>query len=116
VSEDRLYLVHIRECIERIERYVAGGRSDFLADTRTQDAVLRNLQVLAESSQRLSPAIRARHAGIDWRGMAGFRNLLTHDYLGVDLERVWQIIEIHVPILHRAIDEMIEDVTDRPWL
>jgi uncharacterized protein with HEPN domain len=51
VKDDRLYLVHIQECIERIERYTADGKDAFFADERTQDAVLRNLQTLAESSQ-----------------------------------------------------------------
>jgi uncharacterized protein with HEPN domain len=59
VKDERLYLIHIRECIARIERYTAEGREAFLADTKTQDAVLRNFQTLAESSQRLSAALRS---------------------------------------------------------
>jgi uncharacterized protein with HEPN domain len=58
VKDERLYLIHIRECIARIEQYTAEGREAFFADTKTQDAVLRNLQTLAASSQRLSEELK----------------------------------------------------------
>jgi uncharacterized protein with HEPN domain len=106
VTDDRLYLIHISECIARIERYCVGGRAAFLSDEKTQDAVIRNLQVMAESSQRLSPALKAVRADIDWRGIAAFRNILTHGYLGVDLNRIWTIVENDVPVLKSAVDEI----------
>lgn len=61
VKDDRLYLVHVLECIDRIERYTAEGKMAFMADERTQDAVLRNLQVLSESTQRLSEDLKTAH-------------------------------------------------------
>lgn len=88
MKDDHLYLIHIRECLERIEQYTAEGTTAFFADTRTQDAVLRNLQVMAESTQRLSEELKAKHPAVDWRNIAGFRNVLVHDYLGVNLVRV----------------------------
>jgi uncharacterized protein with HEPN domain len=72
MKDDRLYLIHISECIARVEQYTAGGREEFQASTLIQDAVLRNLHTLTESTQRLSEAFRAEHPEIDWRGMAGF--------------------------------------------
>jgi uncharacterized protein with HEPN domain len=68
-------------------------------DTKTQDAVLRNLQVLAESTQRLSNGLKARHSEVPWRTIAAFRNVLVHGYLGVNLERVWQILHEDLPPL-----------------
>lgn len=59
MNDDRLYLLHVQECIERVEQYTAAGRTAFFGDIKTQDAVLRNLQVMAESTQRLSAAIKA---------------------------------------------------------
>ncbi len=97
MRDDRLYLIHISECIGRIEEYTASGRDVFLHDTKTQDAVLRNLQVLAESSQRLSEELKAEHDEVDWRGVAGLRNVLVHDYLGLNLARVWEVVERDVP-------------------
>jgi len=93
MKDDRLYLVHILECIDRIERYTAEGKEAFMADEKTQDAVLRNLQVLSESIQRLSAGLKATHPEVDWRGISGFRNVLVHDYLGINLIRVWEIVE-----------------------
>jgi uncharacterized protein with HEPN domain len=112
VKDDRVYLVHIRECIRRIEQYVVGGQAAFLSDPKTQDAVARNLQVLAESSTRLSATLLAQHPGIEWRAIRGFRNVLVHDYLGIDLERVWQIVERDLPPLKVAIGRMLETVGD----
>jgi uncharacterized protein with HEPN domain len=85
VKDDRLYLIHISECIARIEQYTKDGKHSFLADIKTQDAVLRNLQTLSESTQRLSDKLKAKYPEVDWNGIAGFRNILVHNYLGISL-------------------------------
>ena len=110
MKDDRLYLVHVRECIERIEAYVAEGRDGFLADTKTQDAVLRNLQTLAESTQRLSPELKLAHPSVDWLSIAGLRNVLVHDYLGISLKRVWEIVSQDLPALKRDVHAMLEQL------
>ncbi|MCY3019601.1 MAG: DUF86 domain-containing protein [Planctomycetota bacterium] len=109
MKDDRLYLLHVRECLDRIARYTAAGRNAFLADTMVQDAVIHSLQVLTESTQRLSDEIKARHPTLDWRGMAAFRNLVVHNYLGVNLERVWEIIERDVPTLKTEVAAMLQE-------
>ena len=106
MKDDRLYLIHIRECIERVERYTAGDRRAFLADTMIQDAVLRNLHTLAESTQRLSEARTGEHPEIDWASICAFRNVVVHDYLGIDLTRIWDIVQRDLPELKRAIIAM----------
>ena len=58
-----------------------------------QDAVVRNLQVMAESSQRLSEEIKTQYLSIPWKNISGFRNILVHDYLGVDLDMIWSVVE-----------------------
>lgn len=103
MKDDILYLIHIRECIDRIEEYVRGGRAGFMEDRRTQDAVIRNLQVLAESSQRLSEEWKSKHPEIEWKGISGLRNILVHNYLGVDIEQVWLIVETDLPLLKQAV-------------
>jgi len=108
VKDDRLYLVHIIEALERIQEYVAEGREAFFADRKTQDAVLRNLQTLAESSHRLSEPLKASRPEIDWRGIAGLRNILVHDYLGVSVQRVWEIVEVFLPQLEAAVRHWLE--------
>ena len=108
MKDDKLYLIHISECIARIEQYTSEGRERFLEDMKTQDAVLRNLQVLAESTQRLSEGTKSGHVAIDWPRIAGFRNVLVHDYLGVNLVRVWEIIEHNLPDLKNEIAVMLQ--------
>ena len=109
MKDDRLYLIHISECISRIESYVGGmNKEAFLSSSVIQDAVLRNLQVMAESTQRLSDAAKERRPQVDWYKIAGFRNILVHDYLGVDIERVWTILQKDIPSLKKAIDEMMK--------
>ena len=64
MKDDRLYLIHVRECIDRIEQYTLGGKDAFFTDVKTQDAVLRVLQTLAESTQRISDALKASHPDV----------------------------------------------------
>ncbi len=107
MKDDKVYLLHIRDCLDRIAHYTAAGKISFFNDTLIQDGVLRNLQTLAESSQRLSDSLKQKHPEIDWRNIAGFRNVVVHDYLGIDIERVWDIIEQDLPKLLKAIEAMI---------
>jgi uncharacterized protein with HEPN domain len=107
MKDERLYLIHIRECIARIEQYTAEGREAFFADTKTQDAVLRNLQTLAESSQRLSEELKGAHPEVNWRGISGLRNILVHDYLGINLVRVWEIVERDLRFLKCQIEMLV---------
>jgi uncharacterized protein with HEPN domain len=107
LKDDRLYLLHIRDCIDRIEDYTSGGRESFLTDRMRQDAVLRSLQTLAESAKRLSDGLKASRSEVNWRGIAGLRNILVHDYLGVDLARIWEVCETFIPELKAAIDLLL---------
>jgi uncharacterized protein with HEPN domain len=107
MKDDTIYLRHILECIRRIEANVVGGWEQFMASHTLQDAVLRNLQTMTESTQRLSDTLKAAHPDVEWRRIIAFRNILVHDYLGIDLERVWEIIQRDVPIFKRAIAAML---------
>ena len=108
MKDDKLYLIHIGECIERIESYLQGiDEKAFFASSLVQDAVIRNLQIMAESTQRLSNDLKESQSDIDWYKIAGFRNVLVHDYLGIDIERIWEIIRRDVPELKQAILAML---------
>lgn len=113
MKDDRLYLIHITECIARIEQYTVEGKDSFLTDTKTQDAVLRNLQTLAESTQHLSDKLKADHPDISWRRIAGLRNVLVHDYLGINLARVWEIIERELPRVKSKLETLLGRNGDR---
>jgi uncharacterized protein with HEPN domain len=90
-KDDRLYLVHIVEALRKIMRYTRGGRDAFLADEMIQDAVYRNFLVIGEAAKRVSEATRAMDPSIPWRGMAGLRDVMVHQYEGVQPDLVWQI-------------------------
>lgn len=105
-DRDKVIIEYMLECIDRIERYLPGGRNDFFATELARDAVVRNLQTLAESSQRLSDECKKSRPEIDWRAMSGFRNILVHDYLGLDLTLIWLVIENELPPLKKALEGM----------
>jgi uncharacterized protein with HEPN domain len=111
MKDDIAYLRHIQECIRRIEENTAGGKERFMSSHTLQDAVLRNLQTLVESAQRLSDNLRAGHPEIEWRRIAAFRNVLVHDYLGIDLERIWEITRQDVPQLKQVVADMLKSQT-----
>jgi uncharacterized protein with HEPN domain len=108
MKDDKLYLIHMQECIQRIEKYTAGGQTEFIQQDLIQDAVIRNLQVLAESSQHISNGRKLSHPEVDWLALSGFRNVLVHDYLGVDIERVWNIVTNDLPLLKSSLRVMLE--------
>jgi uncharacterized protein with HEPN domain len=107
VKDDRLYLTHILDSIERVERYTVEGKRVFLEDEKTQDATVRNLQTMAESTQRLSDSLKARRSEIDWDDIAGFRNIAVHGYLSFDYEKAWNVVENRLPKLKRAAEALM---------
>ena len=107
MKDDRVYLRHILECVRRIEENTSAGYDAFMASHTFQDAVLRNLQTMAESTQRLSDSARQAHPSVDWRAISGFRNVLVHNYLGIDLHQVWTIVQRDVPTLKAAASALL---------
>ena len=112
MKDDRLYLIHIQEAIERIEAYTRDGGEYFLSDHKTQDAVLRNLHTLSESSQKISSPLKEQYPEVNWRILSAFRNVIVHDYLGISLERVWDIIESDLPELKQNIASILSAIDE----
>ena len=102
-----MLLAHMRDCPDRILEYTNAERSRFETSRLVQDAVIRNLQTLTESSQRLSDEIKSTEPQIPWRELAGFRNVIVHGYLGVDLGAVWLVVEQDLPALSEAVNRML---------
>ena len=109
---DRVLLAHMGECIERIREYTEGDRSRFEMSRLVQDAVIRNLQTLTESSQRLSDELKATEPQVPWRELAGFRNVIVHGYLGVDLAAIWLVVDQDLPPLAAAVARMVARTCD----
>jgi uncharacterized protein with HEPN domain len=102
-KDPRVYLAHILERANRIEVYLQGGETPFMHDVKTQDAVIRNFEVIGEAAKRVPPEYRAAHPSIPWQLMAGFRDVLIHGYEGVDLSRVWITATRDLPVVRDAI-------------
>lgn len=103
-----MLLAHMLDCLDRIREYTNGERARFDASRLVQDAVIRNLQTLTESTQRLSGEIKATEPQIPWRELSGFRNVIVHGYLGVDLPAVWLVVEQDLPALTAAVHRMVK--------
>jgi len=107
VRTDRTYLLHIRDCIRNISDDTAGGRDAFLADRKTQDAVIRNLEVIGEAAKNLSASLTDDHPDIPWKQIAGMRDVLIHHYFGVKLETVWEVVVKDLPALNEKVAELL---------
>ncbi|WP_071191310.1 DUF86 domain-containing protein [Trichormus sp. NMC-1] len=110
MKDERLYLSNIQECIERIEEYTKGGKEEFMQTKMIQDAVIRNFEIIGEATKRLSPELRSKYSDVPWQQMAGLRDVLIHDYLKVNLNLVWQIIEQNLSDLKTQVTAIMENL------
>ncbi len=102
---DRVYLTYLRDSIDLVEQYTTEGEEAFSTDLRTQDAVLRRMETLADAAAHLSDDLKARHPQIRWRQVSDFRNLLAHGYTEIRLDQVWQAIIQDLPALKAVVDD-----------
>jgi len=112
VKHPQVYLRHILECIDAVQQYVGDDREAFLGNPMARDAVLRQLQVMAESSQRVPEELKSTHPDVEWRALAAFRNVLVHNYLGVDVEQALIAYEQNVPVLRAAVEHLLAELGD----
>jgi uncharacterized protein with HEPN domain len=99
------------EAIERVLEYTGSGEKDFRGDRKTQDAVLRNLETLGEAAKRVNEQTRTMAPDLPWRELTGFRDVLAHDYLEVDLDLVWNVVKSELPVLRSRLDRLLEHLS-----
>ncbi len=107
MKDARIYLEHILAAIAKIGQYTTDGREAFMADGKTQDAVVRNFEIIGEATKRLPRGLRNKHPEVPWKQAAGFRDVLSHDYMSIDLTIVWNAIDTHLPVFRKAIRELL---------
>ena len=106
----KLFIEDILECIGKIEKYIEDMEfGDFESDSKTIDAVVRNLEVIGEASRNIPENMKAKYPDVYWKGVVGLRNRIIHEYFGVDVKIVWHIIKEEVPTLRKQIDEVLKN-------
>jgi uncharacterized protein with HEPN domain len=108
VKDDRLYLEHIRDAIAKIRAYTAGGRDVFMRDSLIQDGVIRNFEIIGEATKQLSDSLKMKRPEVPWADVARFRDFLIHHYMGVNLKRVWEVVETRLPALNEAVENLLK--------
>jgi len=108
---DSDYLRDVQEAIHRIQSYTSGlTYEQFLDDEKTQDAVIRNLQVMGEAVRKLSDSLTAAYPAVPWREIAGLRNRIVHDYFGINYDIIWAVIRAEIPLLLKQISKIQEQM------
>ncbi|HJT21869.1 MAG TPA: DUF86 domain-containing protein [Nitrospira sp.] len=108
MKDDRIYLLHVRDALQQIQEYTVAGKESFFADRKTQDAVVRNLEIIGEAIKRVSASLKEAHPDVSWRPIAGMRDKLIHDYFGIDLKLVWDVIERDLPNFRLKVVQLLE--------
>ncbi|RLA86953.1 MAG: nucleotidyltransferase [Deltaproteobacteria bacterium] len=107
--DPRLFLEDIRESCLKIIRYTQNLNFEaFRTDEKTLDAVIRNLTIIGEAVKHLPEEIRKRYPGVNWRAIAGLRDIVVHEYFGIDKEILWDVVTNEVPELLRAVENILD--------
>lgn len=112
MKDDRLYLIHILESLGKIEDYTRGGRDAFMGSPLVQDAVIRNFEVIGEAVKQIPDSLKLEHPEIPWRRIAGLRDVLIHQYMSVDLDAVWAIVDGELPEFRQAVAGILARLQD----
>ena len=110
MRDSRVRLTDMLEAIEHIERYAAQGRQAFEEDELVQIWFVHYLQVIGEAAAKLGHDFHDAHPGVPWAAIVAMRNILVHDYFGIDLEEVWSVVERDLPGLKAALRELLESL------
>ncbi len=104
-----IYLNHILNCTNKIIEYTKDlNEKSFLENSLIQDAVIRNLEIIGEATKKINDDFKNKYPEFEWKKMAGMRDKLIHDYIGVDIWAVWRVVEKYIPTYNSLLQEIIE--------
>lgn len=108
----RMFLEDILTSLGNIEEYTSGmDYKGFTSDKKTVDAVARNLEIIGEAAKNIPATVRERHPEIPWRRLMGLRNVVVHEYFGMDLGILWRIVREELPSVNAAVKKLLEAVS-----
>ena len=109
MKRDTVYLNHILDSIKKIEEYTKIGKKFFFSEIHWQDATIRQLEIIGEATKRISNETRQSYPEVPWRRMAGLRDILIHEYSGINIKIIWDVITNKIPSLKDTINEIIKN-------
>lgn len=108
--EYRFYLEDMRTSCEKVTQYTRPlTQAQFLSDQKTYDAVMRNFEIIGGAAKHIPNEVRSQHPEIDWRRVAAFRDVAIHEYFGIDVDVVWDIIQNKIPALDPQIRRLLSE-------
>ena len=111
-KNQKILLSDIFGCIVLIEEYVEGlNKEEFLESLKVQDAVLRRLEIIGEAAKKISDDFKKDHSEIPWKNICGMRDIIAHDYFGVNLERAWNTIQKDLPDLKEKVSFILKTIS-----
>ena len=110
MKDDKLYLLHVKQAIGKIFKYAESGKEAFFADEKTQDAVIRNIEIIGEAVKNISADLKTSYPEIPWRRIAGMRDKMIHEYFGVNLDLIWETVERDLPELLKNTKNILKEI------
>jgi len=110
-KDNTIYLVHILESVDKIEIYTSGlSFDDFCIEKIVQDAVMRNIEIIGEAVTHISAFIKDKYRDVPWQEMKDTGNKLIHDYFGLELRLVWDVVENDIPKLKPKVEQILKEL------
>jgi len=107
-KDPKIFIKHILESIKYIEEYTKGiSKDDFLRSTQIQDAVIRRLEIIGEATKNIPLGWKETHSEVPWRRIAGIRDILIHEYFGIDFDLLWNVVKKDLPDLKQKISRIL---------
>jgi len=111
VKQPKFFIQHMLDSLELIEKYLSKkSKEEFLSSVQLQDAVIRRLEIIGESVKNLPEIVIKENPDLPWKEIAGMRDILIHQYFGVDLELTWEVVQVEIPILKPKLQALLSSL------